>query len=864
MHPIIETTVAILGLRRAAETNIEYEDASGNTLLLVDYRNNIQGFKTLWAIDNDGQPAGDGSELLEKFAKTAAIILFDFDGAGTVIPGDGLGPHLSALDWAHAASFALTKKNKPLPPIAILDCRDGIATSYARYKPPCGAVAYFSRRVEDLEAFVNWLLTLRDGNTHTSSGRNETSLLMAFRNWSMTVGAANDRGDHHAINNVAGPLALAASCSNNAKRTVLDAHDAPKGHRIAAAAMMRAFGWYHGTLNGEPLSGPRAKYVLIDDQFQHWMPVLKAFLGCDVQPIIADHKTNSSQVIKCLLQCVATFIERGPISSKRPLRNKFGLSTHRDIPEHAEVLFLDLRLFSKEEVLNERAALLEITKLSRKALNSGKLCRQDIETDVSCIEEWLEKCGDGIDTESVEYLRALTLLPQLIASLDDTYPIILFSSTRQKIISDRLKPYDNITQVLTKPAFYAYTEEHIASTFMDNLKQALCHAKRYLQLRSKFNDVKNMAESTPDWNAPQRSVDVFFDEGGVPGKGFVQVAVIAEYNSNDGSSKTNKWMRNQALKLCNEKGQAESRTFRWGRKPAESNVPEWLDKKLNLDSLNYRATPTTWANLKRLIAHLKMCNHLSSLHVVTLKIDAKESVCSHRGCAHGVDSIFYSSLRLLTQCVLFDILSNQTQVCLRYATRLDLIDPATKEQLKSHYGFVEDYRNELSGDFKKTSDGKISLRVFPSRVAHGLVDASRQDRPSSVQPELVACDSRVLSGNGSPISELHNLADLFATLALRKQNMIQTNLDEFIDHNKSARHFSEGSYIALEQAAKIASIFQNAEVEEESFLDAWCHLMQANINDFGSIGKLIAKRLYASLYSLKSIEIGVLAASQIE
>lgn len=860
--PIIEAIAAVLGI---ASQHVEGRWCDGpedERFFLADYRRNEASFKALWALGEAHAPAHDtGNEFLDLFkGKRATIILVDQDANQPVIPGDRIGRFVGALTWAHAFLFALERRqHNSLPRIGILDLRgrnDADAWAYSRFRTTPG-ISYF-RGVGEMDLFANWLRDVKETSgayRATSNSDFSAELELALHMWSVGVGWSNDRASHHEINNLAGPLALAASCPDPSKREILDAHNELSGEvgprRLAAAAMMRAVDWfgeYPSFLLKPQLQRSDISFILLDDQYKHWGPILNAALGREPKSLV-DGAITSAAVTRSFLDVIRRFVGESEVTGvRRPLRGKLYFSAP------SEIMFLDLRLFSKDESLQEAEFFERILDIAKAALQSGVLCTDAIRIDLDIVATWLKSSTRPINTEATEYLRALSLFPQLLASLDDTYPIILFSSTRQRLISDRLKPYGNIIQCLSKPSFSAYSESHVGRTFSENLGEALLCAEKYLRLRRQIDNLSKLTkeEANSLYIDSAHLVEVFFDEAEDQDRKWVQAALIVEYATDDirASELTAQWMREQQIMLADAQGNAKKRRIRWG------SAENFLDKKLRVDGTGKtKPTVATWTNLENILEKMRECPHVASLHVLTLRIPKHELAAERRGYIDGCDPNFYASLRLLTESILFDLLGAANKVSLRFATRVLPIDGTRRATLEQWYGFSY-------GDFSS----KSTLRVLPSRVAHGIVDSSRQKRPTQYEPKIVCCDARQISitdrcPNSEASSELHHLADLFATRALDKGSAIAESLSHY---SKWSTYLAETSYVALETATRVASRLQHACANATTSADAWREFFESGLSEMelGSVGKIVGARLMDSLSDLESHEISVLALLQ--
>ena len=106
------------------------------------------------------------------------------------------------------------------------------------------------------------------------------------------------------------------------------------------------------------------------------------------------------------------------------------------LKDECDVLLLDLRLWQNEKARQElMCRLVDV---------ANKLRRGDLpNADAKRAKEAAKK--------TPESLEALTFLPLLLSCIDPTLPIVLFSSTHQRVVSELLKPYPNIITTFAKP-----------------------------------------------------------------------------------------------------------------------------------------------------------------------------------------------------------------------------------------------------------------------------------------------------------------------------------------------------------------------------------------------------------------------------
>jgi hypothetical protein len=194
------------------------------------------------------------------------------------------------------------------------------------------------------------------------------------------------------------------------------------------------------------------------------------------------------------------------------------------------MLFLDLRLFSsraKEEFafFQRLASLAEQAKEGTNGLRWPGFSEADIDA--------VKECARTQTSETEKYYIALTFLPRLIALVDPFLPIVLFSSTGQKHVVDRLSRYGTITLDFDKPRFFGDPSKEVVSETKVRFVRAVKSALRIARGRYLVQTVSALASSAIPKNPPpsatteRRLVEFYFDETGTPGAANFQVGGLA-------------------------------------------------------------------------------------------------------------------------------------------------------------------------------------------------------------------------------------------------------------------------------------------------------------------------------------------------
>jgi len=509
---------------------------SNETLWIGFYRRNSNVLRHLWSLDDSGFPHDD-CPTTRTLASCNRIVLIETDHYGH-LPTDGLAAHLTALDWAHCISAAFEKLpavERP-PPIDVLDLRNGssmgdeyeINRSYLperiRYHAP-GRNGWWS----SLDAFA---LSLKCPRPTSAYGAPGNSLWTSNRRWLTSLSLADSREGHHYLNNSLGPIALAVTADDGVRNAVIACTGADV---LVRGAMLRAMKWVmdagqEGTVStrasidwSEIYASARygvereLRILLLDDQAgEGWIPILSDALGLAV---IVENETpqrraefvrmaarGASDGVPAISLWVATdvnslvaSVENRPFPSKGvPASLRFTQADANDEASFDELLLLDLRLFSSSPT------------------RSASLTRDEVDPELEFfrkVRKSLAASGDRDLLElpesrghDVRYLVALTWFARLIARIDYTYPVILWSSTGQRRIVDSLKGYPSVYTRLEKPRFGSYGIEGIDLV----LSHAIAHQMHVLAASSFIRKQR----TNPICSKPFVRVDIYTDESG--------------------------------------------------------------------------------------------------------------------------------------------------------------------------------------------------------------------------------------------------------------------------------------------------------------------------------------------------------------
>jgi hypothetical protein len=174
----------------------------------------------------------------------------------------------------------------------------------------------------------------------------------------------------------------------------------------------------------------------------------------------------------------------------------------------AELVFLDLRLYSSAQ--EARVQIRQLVDVAQTKL-VGPLAWQPIDQlEIESIKKWC----DGQDTVIPD--EALLFLPRLLALALPLTPIVLFSSTGQAQIRDRLKPYLNIFTGFEKPR--VLSDPTSIDSSLVALRQGLSKSVGMMQLRLQLAHAQRAArraeQDNPARNKPitNQHIEIYADE----------------------------------------------------------------------------------------------------------------------------------------------------------------------------------------------------------------------------------------------------------------------------------------------------------------------------------------------------------------
>jgi hypothetical protein len=352
------------------------------------------------------------------------------------------------------------------------------------------------------------------------------------------------REERHAISNLIGPVLLGFSPQQERLKRIIAKLNlviscTTNGRSSVFAQKLQWNSWRHLTDNG-PI-----ELVLIDDQFRNgWGQVLcnaigAEFIGSNDKGLAKIGQSPDKSIIVSSCDSPEFLLERlrqiGDDEHDRRFRLRVGTEQRKN-----EILFLDLRLFEGRPLRQEARFLAEVLEIARSRFlehhslppdrdsNGEAEFKSELhlgwpgfdEAKLARLSDWLNDAQRGavVSRSDERYLEALTLLPRVVALTDLSLPIVIFSSTGQRMISEELKRYGNIITSFEKPRLFGYQTEDILLRTRDGFSRAMEKALAICNARSLCAHVLHYAEqwktaTRKPWKGVSR-FEVYIDESG--------------------------------------------------------------------------------------------------------------------------------------------------------------------------------------------------------------------------------------------------------------------------------------------------------------------------------------------------------------
>ena len=307
--------------------------------------------------------------------------------------------------------------------------------------------------------------------------------------WQQSLAAsATKENSHHSINNILGPMLLERTLSEDLQKEIRDKSS-------LQSAFRQCLEWHSmGLKPNEPDNRSKcklhesldgAKLVLIDDQAQNWINVIYGWVygALPEQQEIKTNQWNSVGPEKESIQVsispnlvIETLESVNKDDKNQRFRLHFTGEDSQGDDQRNEILLFDLYLFSDSND-EENKYFREIFEVAE------SYCKEN-----NSISEKLDLSSLKNENNKNYYSSFLTLLPRLIAQIDPSIPIIIFSSTGQRSIIDKFNDYANIITCFEKPRVLGYRSDD-AGLIRHNFETAIKQAMQFIKVRQRLRSI---------------------------------------------------------------------------------------------------------------------------------------------------------------------------------------------------------------------------------------------------------------------------------------------------------------------------------------------------------------------------------------
>ena len=701
--------------------------------------------------------------------------------------------HVSPLHWAACAA-----KQCPRTRVCILDLNpalngsNGLYTHISAIKQ--GRLPWLrvvqahdllgsrEQGSSDEERLTAVIFPVQQGDA--GRGKNVTpEKLLEFVSWELT--RADATLNRHAIANIIGPLILTGGLVS----------ESPKGHRLALRAVLRscqlidASADQAGNLPLLPLENSTTTPVtfhLVDDQAHHgwfsWVQTISAKLVPNSTVKLWENPGDLLEVLERACQSLAPGVP--------DLRFGLKLSGSGN-----DILLLDLRLFSGKSENIEAEFLLRIVELCKTLHNrfseGGNAWPVFSLEELARVEGWCYQASDQNPSRNdADYATALTLLPRLIALLDMSLPVIVFSSSTLAAIQRAFKDYGNIITEFAKPAHFNASAKSLRDISFTSFENAVRRAMPFLRVREWLTQVQVTGQlggtSEIHSKIPEGAVvELYVDESGnTYEKQFAIGGHLVVYPNVAAVSAL-------ADKLTDGK-------LVWGIDETNNGLTQ--GEFFKIPPRDERAGSEAYDRHLEQLSEIFENLHIQILAIGLRKTEARRNLLppNMSGLDPAVsDSIFFDMLADLIECSVFGLLReigpHKITLNIHVATKMGVIPESKKALAAEKHGFKFAYaRNGEIRFYSLNSESLIPLvmKVFESHPKNGLLaDVNRVKACALGDYDTLFLDERarpdlyqrrIAGETGAFPRQIHYLADWLARFCtMKSENVPPVAVDWF-------------------------------------------------------------------------------------
>lgn len=388
------------------------------------------------------------------------------------------------------------------------------------------------------------------------------------------------------------------------------------------------------------------RITLVDDQWsQGWLAWIKEGLG--TTPVEIQVSSDPHFLLQLL---------KAAGSESRQFSLSLDVLQNEKKSPKQDVLLLDLRLFTGNPTA-EREFLIALEDMLKSLSTSGKAGIDML--DLQVVRRRLEALGgSGIELSSAEHARYVTLLPRLIAQLDFSLPIIIFSSTGQRDVERQFEKekFPSIIKDFSKPRHFQGADEEVVTGAEHALISSVEKAIRWLRGRKLVQRIQSRPLDQLDKARKRCSgythFEIYFDESGIPfSPRFRCAALLIGHAGGDKQT-----YANDAVLVHQQMG--EEKLIWYPPSPKDVAESDYLDKnQKNEPKENQWLADTQW--LEKVAEPLsRVLGNRPVIPFVVSRTPVSSEASDELDLAHpdALDNAFCDLLQLLLEIVLVEVL----------------------------------------------------------------------------------------------------------------------------------------------------------------------------------------------------------------
>lgn len=825
------------------ESSLKAGDASpGGSWISANYKND---FLWLWGVS--GKEGKFGHESIFHWlnsgeGKKDLVIVWDgMPEAGS--EQVDVSEHLTPIDWALSISRHLLLNSADKLPqfrIFIVDC-------HLRQYPN----AYARRMLNSLLAELTWvsvirLISLNDSDLSLAD-RNGPAFLREALKGSSPIALDQVAGDnakgtiaevrdtiesfvqgwsanlarsamYHDVNNVLGPLVLLDTFhrdmpSNNVWKQALLQHARWLDIVPLAAKEERSEAWFD-VANRMAELGRVVRVVVVDDQFNSgWNAVIAATLGIPISGAMPPADGSGFKKIAENPGKVELWATTSPtpvlkrlkeeLNSSGDARFRLRLVNNDDpAPQPLEILLLDLRLTAgkaENELFEEAHGL---AKNLEGKFESGTwpwipVRPAKIESNSTGRSKQTSTLGKDAGAcahaRPTAYLRDLGLLARIVATADLALPIVVFSSSGQRSLTEQFKGFGNIITTFEKPRFMSYRADDIFLEARESFAAAMTSAAIMLKARKAIDLIQQAGSRISADLINQTVLDKWINE-----RSEIVIEVYIDESGNEFIEEDNYSTAIGALFVLGAKHQVDA---------FKKDVDPLIKKLVDRNRDNFKHILRNSAD--DLAAKIYASSQIHDIFVSLMSISGNRTQNSMSRAR--VDSFleadnFYREL--VTALIEFSVYHKAATICEEAARTCYRIFMPTRalsrkeapKNLESHWGLKETYVGKSAAMWTAIKEAKWKfkndeeiLQAFrslesiakqrgrePDRLfrliqpedARPIVQLiSRQYRLAEFAPEADGAKAYPINSRSNDVSPLHYLADALLSRGITGENV---------------------------------------------------------------------------------------------